>query len=301
MSMPPSSPTRPSPAADGWINLAVANDEQWQPVLRRGGAARFRRGSALCQAADRVRHRDVLVPIVRAVLRTPNPRRMARTLDARGIPGGAIRSVGEVCDSEILRARDMIAHSACNAGTIKVIKNPMQFGTTPLETYRAPPRLGEHTGEVRPRGRHGRRRTASPAIRWYRLKNRSCDPCPGAETSGRRNGRCATRSQPAGGLRCPHARAPCDARGHADRHRPARHERRARAPARACSPTSCWSSKAERCGRRRARSSSSRMFAESCRMWSAWRLAPPHSIPPTADARSTCACPILLSALLLPP
>ena len=90
----------------------------------------------------------MLVPLVRDVLRR-------RTRDdwlpgwKAGVPSGAIRTVGEVCDSETLRARDMIAHiQHSNAGTVKAIKNAMQLSTTPLDTYRAPPTLGEHTGEV---------------------------------------------------------------------------------------------------------------------------------------------------------
>jgi formyl-CoA transferase len=70
-------------------------------------------------------------------------------MDAAGIPSGAIRTVGEVCESAVLKSRDMIAEMPhANAGIVRTIKNPMHFGDTPLDTYIAPPRLGEHTREV---------------------------------------------------------------------------------------------------------------------------------------------------------
>lgn len=136
-------------AADGWFNLGIANDEHWRRFCEAAELPDLAEDQRFAKAADRVRHRDVLVPIVRDVLRHRTRDDWRARLEARGIPCGAIRSVGEVCDSETLRARDMIAHiQHATAGTVKVIKNPVHFGTTPLDTYRAPPTLGEHTAEV---------------------------------------------------------------------------------------------------------------------------------------------------------
>jgi formyl-CoA transferase len=70
-------------------------------------------------------------------------------LDGGGVPCGAIRTVAEVCDSEVLRTRDMIAEmSHASAGTVKGIKNAIHLSETTLDTYDAPPKLGQHTHEV---------------------------------------------------------------------------------------------------------------------------------------------------------
>ena len=66
-----------------------------------------------------------------------------------GVPAGAIRTVGETCDSDLLKARSMIAemeHSS--AGVVKAIKNAVHLSSTALDAYAAPPQLGEHTREV---------------------------------------------------------------------------------------------------------------------------------------------------------
>jgi formyl-CoA transferase len=72
-----------------------------------------------------------------------------RSLDKAGVPSGAIRSVGEVCEGEVLGARGMVAHMPhASAGVVKGIKSAMHLSETALETYLAPPKLGEHTHEI---------------------------------------------------------------------------------------------------------------------------------------------------------
>jgi crotonobetainyl-CoA:carnitine CoA-transferase CaiB-like acyl-CoA transferase len=65
------------------------------------------------------------------------------------VPGGAIRTVAEVCDSEVLRARGMIAEMPHpSAGIVKGFKSAIHLSETALDTYDAPPKLGEHTHEL---------------------------------------------------------------------------------------------------------------------------------------------------------
>ena len=102
------------------------------------------------KAADRVRNRDILVPIVKDIIRQ-RPRRMA-AVDGRRRDSERRRS-GPSAKSARARAevaRDDRRDAACQktAGIVKTIKNPMHLGGTPLDIYVAPPRLGEHTREV---------------------------------------------------------------------------------------------------------------------------------------------------------
>lgn len=136
-------------AADGWLNLGIANDEHWRRFCKAVERTDLADDNRFARAADRVRHRAELVPIVRDIIRTA-PRDVWRNrLEPLGIPCGAIRSVGEVCESDVLQARDMIvAMPHATAGVVKGIKSPVHMSTTPLDAYRAPPSLGEHTHQV---------------------------------------------------------------------------------------------------------------------------------------------------------
>ena len=119
-------------ASDGWINLGVANDDIWRRFCAAAGVAELADDPRFATAPNRVQNRDGL-----------------KRLDDSGVPCGAIRTVAEVCDSEVLRARNMIAEmSHASAGTVKGIKSAIHLSENALNTYNAPPMLGQHTHEV---------------------------------------------------------------------------------------------------------------------------------------------------------
>ena len=136
-------------ASDGWLNLGVANDELWRRfcgALDRADLAEDKRFAA---APDRVRNRATLVPLLQEIFRRRTRDAWLGLLDRAGVPCGAIRTVGEVCDGPLLAARDMIAAMPhATAGTVKAIKNPLHLSATPLDAYTAPPRLGEHGRQI---------------------------------------------------------------------------------------------------------------------------------------------------------
>lgn len=136
-------------AADGWINLGVANDELWQRFCTAADRPELKTDSRFAKASDRVRNREVLVPIVKAIVKERSREEWLKRLDKAGVPSGAIRTVGEVCESELLKARDMIAEMQHpSAGVVKGIKSAMHLSETPLLGYTSPPTLGEHTREI---------------------------------------------------------------------------------------------------------------------------------------------------------
>jgi formyl-CoA transferase len=136
-------------AADGWINLGVANDDLWRRFCKAAETPDLVDDPRFARAADRVRNREVLVPLVRSLIKQRTRDEWLRRLDKAGVPAGAIRTVGEVCDSDLLKARGMIAEMQhTSAGMVKAVKNAMHLSGTPLDAYAAPPQLGQHTREV---------------------------------------------------------------------------------------------------------------------------------------------------------
>jgi crotonobetainyl-CoA:carnitine CoA-transferase CaiB-like acyl-CoA transferase len=136
-------------AADGWINLAVGNDDLWRRFCNAAETPDLVEDPRFAKAADRVRNREELVPLVQAIVRQRTRDDWMARLNEAGVPSGAIRTVGEVCDSDLLEARGMIAQmDHASAGTVRAVKNAVHLSGTPLDTYAAPPQLGEHTLEV---------------------------------------------------------------------------------------------------------------------------------------------------------
>ncbi len=136
-------------AADGWINLGVANDDLWQRFCQAAERSELTTDTRFAKASDRVRNREVLVPLVKAVVKERTRDEWLKRLDKAGVPSGAIRTVGEVCESEVLKARSMVAEMRHpSAGVVKGIKSAMHLSQTPLDSYAPPPMLGEHTREI---------------------------------------------------------------------------------------------------------------------------------------------------------
>ena len=136
-------------AADGWINVGVANDDLWRRFCAAAEREDLTNDPRFAKASDRVRNREELVPLVRALIKAHTRDEWLQRLDQAGVPSGAIRTVGEVCESDLLKARDMVAEmDHASAGTVKAFKSAMHLSETPLSSYVAPPTLGEHTREV---------------------------------------------------------------------------------------------------------------------------------------------------------
>ncbi|MEX0695237.1 MAG: CaiB/BaiF CoA-transferase family protein [Rhodospirillales bacterium] len=132
-----------------WINLGVANDTLWQRFCQRVERLDLMDDPRFARAPDRVSNRDILVPIVSALMKLKTRDVWMDELEAAGIPVGAVKTVAEVCNSEVLQARDMIAEMPhATAGVVKAIKSPLHLSGSPLDQYAAPPALGEHTDEI---------------------------------------------------------------------------------------------------------------------------------------------------------
>ena len=56
-------------AADGWINLGVANDDLWQRFCAAAERPELKTDPRFAKASDRVRNRELLVPLVKAIVK----------------------------------------------------------------------------------------------------------------------------------------------------------------------------------------------------------------------------------------
>src|SRR5207253_7985780 len=99
--------------------------------------------------ANRVTHRDALVPLLTDLFSArPTDEWLAR-LEAAGVPAGKIKTVAEVCESPHLKARDMVVKLAHpKAGPVTVMGVPVRLWATPGAVTAPPPLLGEHTDEI---------------------------------------------------------------------------------------------------------------------------------------------------------
>ena len=136
-------------AADGWLNVAVANDSLWGKFCDAIDKPDWKENPRFAAAPDRVRNRDELMPLLTEVLKTKDRAHWIAAMGSHGVPCGAIAKVDEICESETLKARGMIWEmDHPTAGKVRTIGNPIVFTDTALGEPTPPPRLGEHTEAV---------------------------------------------------------------------------------------------------------------------------------------------------------
>ncbi|PYM19481.1 MAG: formyl-CoA transferase [Candidatus Rokuibacteriota bacterium] len=136
-------------ASDAYLTLGVANNSLWERCCAAMERPDLVKDPRFAREADRVQHRDTLVPLLNDVLGGRSADEWLKRFEAVGVPAGRIRTVAEVCESEHLKARGMIVSLPHpKAGPLRVLGVPIRLHATPGKASAAPPLLGEHTARV---------------------------------------------------------------------------------------------------------------------------------------------------------
>ncbi len=136
-------------AADGHLIVAVGNDGQFRKFAAVLGAPELAGDQRFATNPARVRHREVLVPLLAEILRGRTRQAWIAALEAAGVPCGPINNLQEVFDDPQVRARGLqvaLPHPA--AGQVQLVASPMRLSATPPQYDRPPPLLGQHTDQV---------------------------------------------------------------------------------------------------------------------------------------------------------
>ncbi|KIF80398.1 CaiB/BaiF CoA transferase family protein [Noviherbaspirillum autotrophicum] len=142
-------PYQDFPTADGDMILAVGNDRQFASLCGVLGHSEWAADERFATNAGRVKHRDVLVPLMRQVTVFKTTQEWIAALEAANVPCGPINDLKAVYDDPQVKARGLrmeLPHPL--AGTTPTVANPLRLSATPVEYRNAPPLLGQHTHEV---------------------------------------------------------------------------------------------------------------------------------------------------------
>ncbi|MCE2970310.1 MAG: CoA transferase [Burkholderiales bacterium] len=136
-------------AADGHVIVAVGNDGQFVKFCEVAGCPELAADPRFARNADRVRHREVLIPLLEPIVRSQPVAFWAERLEAAGVPCGPINSIAQAFADPQVVARGLrfdLPHPT--AGSVPQVANPINLSDSPPAHNRAPPTLGQHTGEV---------------------------------------------------------------------------------------------------------------------------------------------------------
>jgi crotonobetainyl-CoA:carnitine CoA-transferase CaiB-like acyl-CoA transferase len=135
--------------ADGYLALAVGNDRQFQSLCAVCQQSAVASDARFATNAERVRHRDVLVPMVANWLQQKHTDEWLSLLGAANVPCGPINDLQRVFEHPQVKARGVqLSAPDAEGNPVPQVKNPVNFSATPIEYTRAPPRLGADTESV---------------------------------------------------------------------------------------------------------------------------------------------------------
>jgi crotonobetainyl-CoA:carnitine CoA-transferase CaiB-like acyl-CoA transferase len=138
------------PVRDGHMVIVVGNDGQFVKFCQVIGRPELASDPRYATNAERVRHRDLLNPLIEEILRGRDLADWIADLERAGVPCGPINTVPMVFQDPQVKHRGMLLelpHAV--AASVPSIASPMRFQECPLRYDRPPPTLGEHSAEIR--------------------------------------------------------------------------------------------------------------------------------------------------------
>ena len=135
--------------ADGHLILAVGNDAQFARFCQVAGCPELPVDERFATNANRVRHRQVLVPLLAQTLLQRTRSDWLTLLETAKVPCGPINNMTDVFADPQVMQRQMTARIQHPlSDTLELVASPMKLSQTPVQLRRPPPLLGQHTDEV---------------------------------------------------------------------------------------------------------------------------------------------------------
>ena len=142
-------PSQAFQCEDKPIFLVAGNDKQFAGFCAAADRTDLLQDPRFATTSARIAHREEILPVLEAILRTRTRDEWLAVLDEHDVPAGPFNELPEVFADPQIRHREMLVEVEDPvSGRLPLLANPIRFTATPVEGYAAPPALGEHTAEV---------------------------------------------------------------------------------------------------------------------------------------------------------
>ena len=134
---------------DGFVNIAVTNQKQWENFCEALGFPEIAHDDRFETMKARLSNYGILRPMIERVVSMMSRTEVIKAMSEVGIPAGPINTVGEILEDPHIHARQMIAElTHPQYGPLRVLGIPVKLSDTPGIVENAPPMFGEHNREV---------------------------------------------------------------------------------------------------------------------------------------------------------
>jgi formyl-CoA transferase len=136
-------------ARDGFINLAVGNDDMWLRLCRVLDMPDMAADERFVKNQGRVKHREAMDAVIVQRLATRSMAEWIETLNEAGVACGPIYTVGQVlADPQVQQAGLVHEHEHEAYGPVKVLGLPVSLSRTPPTVRTAAAVPGAHTRQM---------------------------------------------------------------------------------------------------------------------------------------------------------
>ena len=138
-------------AADGYIILAVGNDQQFHKFCAFAGLEHLSTDADFATNNARVQNRTRLIPLIEAAIAQRPAAHWLEGLAPLGVPCGPVNDLAQVFADPQVLYREMVVdlpHAADPRVNVSQIASPLKLSQTPVSYRRSAPALGQHTEEV---------------------------------------------------------------------------------------------------------------------------------------------------------
>jgi formyl-CoA transferase len=135
--------------ADGYINIAVGNDNLWQRFCAAFDLVEAAKDERLLTNAGRITNKVLLYDVINGALSPRPTEEVVAKLDAKGVPCGPIYDVAQVfADPQTIEQGLMRETPHEKLGSVTLTGFPYHFSSADLGIRIPPPLLGQHTEEI---------------------------------------------------------------------------------------------------------------------------------------------------------
>jgi crotonobetainyl-CoA:carnitine CoA-transferase CaiB-like acyl-CoA transferase len=135
--------------ADGDIMIAPNSQDLYERMCKALGAPELATDPRFLTNPKRVENRRALKELLHQITTKKTVQEVYDTLNAVGVPCTPINTIEQVfADPQVVHRNMTVEVPSPHTGTVKLMRNPIRYSDTPLDTYTAPPQIGEHTDEV---------------------------------------------------------------------------------------------------------------------------------------------------------
>lgn len=135
--------------SDGYLTIGTGSEAQFKDLCRRLDKMELIEDERFTSNADRVKNRNELIAILQNVLKNKSKREWMEIFCNASFPCGPVNTLSEVFDDEHVKAIGLIEEiEHPEAGTIKLVGQPVNYEGNVTKIQLPPPTLGQHTDDV---------------------------------------------------------------------------------------------------------------------------------------------------------